>query len=506
MELVIGIDIGTASTKGVLADPGNGGEIVATARRDHAMDLPGGGRAEMDAEAVWWRDTVQVLNELAAAARDRQASIAGVCISGMGPCVVQASVRADETLVPRTPAILYGVDGRASAEIDWMNNKLSPEVILDRCGSELSSQAVGPKLKWLIDNTDGEAGDRWYGCHTYVLARLGARWSLDHHTASQCDPLYDIVAQDWATDLAEQVLPGTPLPELVWPGEVVGELSTEAAEHTGLRPGTPLVCGTVDAWAEAFSAGARRPGDLMLMYGSTLFFVNVLEDLAVRPGLWTTSGIERGTHTLAAGMSTSGSLTQWVQQLTGDAPFETLVEEAGQTPPGAEGLVTLPYFNGERSPIFDPQARGLLLGLTLRHTRGHIFRSVYEGIACGIRQITQMLATADAPAKRVFAVGGGTQAPLWTQVVSDVTGLEQIVPATTLGAAYGDALLAAIGVGLVPPETDWAVADRVIRPNPEHGDTYQKLFEIYDSLYPATKAQMHALAGFWDERAATSGD
>lgn len=489
MKLVIGIDIGTASTKGVLVDPASDGEILASTRRDHEMSLPQRGWAEMDADAVWYREIVDILGELAPQADECVGEIAGVCISGMGPCVVQA----DADLVPRTPAVLYGIDGRATREITWMTEQLGADTILERCGKELSSQAVGPKIKWLVDNTDGRADDRWYGCHTYVLARLGARWVLDHHTASQCDPLYDIAKQDWATDLAEKVLPGTPLPELVWPGDVVGEISDDAARETGVPAGTPLVCGTVDAWAEAFSAGARKPGDLMLMYGSTLFFVQFLEGMPIREGLWTTSGVERGTHTLAAGMSTSGSLTQWVQKLTGDAPFEKLVDEAGHTPPGSDGLVTLPYFAGERSPIFDPEARGMFLGLTLKHTRGHMFRSVYEGIACGIRQIVDMLSDADTPAKRVFAVGGGTQGGLWTQIVSDVTGLEQIVPATTLGASYGDALLAAIGTGLVPRETDWATADRTVRPDETHRETYEKLFAIYDSLYPATKEQMHAL-------------
>ena len=489
MKLVIGIDIGTASTKGVLVDAGAGGEIVAMTKREHEMQMPRRGWAEMDADAVWWREVVGMLTELSDEARARGQEVHGICISGMGPCVVQT----DENLVPRTPAVLYGIDGRATREITWMTEQLGDETILARCGKELSSQAVGPKIKWLINNTPGEASDRWYGCHTYVLARLGSRWVLDHHTASQCDPLYDIEKQTWAEDFAQRVLPGTPLPELVWPGDVIGELSDEAAAETGIAAGVPLVCGTVDAWAEAFSAGARKPGDLMLMYGSTLFFVQFLEGMAVRRGLWTTSGLEDGTYTLAAGMSTSGSLTQWVQKLTGDAPFEQLVDEAGHTPPGSDGLVTLPYFAGERSPVFDPEARGMFLGLTLKHTRGHMFRSVYEGIACGIRQIVDMLSDADAPAQRVFAVGGGTQGGLWTQIVGDVTGLEQIVPSTTLGASYGDALLAAIGVGLVPPETDWASADRIVRPNERHRETYEKLFSVYDSLYPATKDQMHAL-------------
>ena len=488
MSFVIGVDIGTGSTKAVLTTLD--GTVRAVARRDHAPSLPQPGWAEMDADRDWWGDVADVLAELTSMHPD--AAIAAVCVSGLGPCVVQT----DAELRPRRPAILYGVDTRATREIKEITEQLGADAILERCGKDLSSQAIGPKLAWLQREAgeDWQPQDRWFSAHTYVVARLTGEWVLDHHTASQCDPFYDIRAQDWARDWVEAVLPGLALPRLVWPSEQVGVVRGVAAAETGLAEGTPVVAGTVDAWAEAFSVGVRRPGDLMLMYGSTMFFVQVLTAPTSVSGLWTTSGVEPSSHTLAAGMATSGTITTWLQDLTGGVPFETLVAEAAAVPAGSEGLVMLPYFSGERTPIYDPLARGVIAGLTLRHGRGHLLRAAYEGIACGVRQIIGALEEAAGQPERIVAVGGGTEGGLWTQIVSDVCGLEQQVPAQTIGASYGDALLAAIGVGLVPPATDWARPDRVVRPDPSTASTYAELFQTYTELYPATRAQIHRLA------------
>lgn len=486
MNYVIGVDIGTASTKAVLTTLD--GTVKAVARRDHAPTYPQPGWAEMDAERDWWGDVADVLKELTSTG-DR---ILAVCVSGLGPCVVQT----DDDLRPSRPAILYGVDARATREITEITQRLGADAILERCGKDLSSQAIGPKLAWL----SREAGrawrpqDRWFSAHTYVVARLTGEWVLDHHTASQCDPFYDIRKQDWATDWIEEVLPGLALPRLVWPSQQVGVVHGAAAAATGLAEGTPVVAGTVDAWAEAFSVGVRRPGDLMLMYGSTMFFVQVLTAPTSVRGLWTTSGVEPSSHTLAAGMATSGTITTWLQDLTGGVPFETLVAEAAAVPAGSEGLVMLPYFSGERTPIYDPLARGVIAGLTLRHGRGHLLRAAYEGIACGVRQIVGAFEEAAGQPARIVAVGGGTQGGLWTQIVSDVCGLEQQVPAQTIGASYGDALLAAIGVGLVPADTDWARLDHTVRPDPSTATAYSTLFRTFTELYPATRRQVHRLA------------
>jgi xylulokinase len=163
----------------------------------------------------------------------------------------------------------------------------------------------------------------------------------------------------------------------------------------------------------------------------------------------------------------------------------------------------LPYFAGERTPIFDPRARGVIAGLTLRHKRGHLFRAVYEGIAFGIRQILELLDSDLTPIQRLVAVGGGTQGGLWTQIVSDVTGREQSVPEQTIGASYGDALMAAIGNELVPPETDWALTGRIVTPNPATRELYDHLYRGYCDLYPATKTWVHQLAQLQEEQAIT---
>jgi xylulokinase len=208
--------------------------------------------------------------------------------------------------------------------------------------------------------------------------------------------------------------------------------------------------------------------------------------------VWTTRGVDPGSLTVAAGMATSGSLTAWIRELVGAPPFEQLVAEAANVPPGAEGLLVLPYFAGERTPILDPRARGTITGLTLRHTRGHLYRAALEGTAFGVRHNLEALAPgADV---RAVAVGGGTKGALWTQIVTDVAGIPQTVPAETIGASYGDALLAAEGVGLIAPGSSWASAAEVVTPRPETRQVYDDLYGLYRELYPATRAIQHALA------------
>jgi xylulokinase len=491
--LTMGLDLGTASSKGVLVTPE--GSVVASAVRPHSMSMPRPGWAEVDAEAIWWADVVALASELAGRTEGRP--IAGLCVSGVGPCLLVC----DAEHLPLRPAILYGIDMRASIEIEDLTHRYGIEQIVERGGSALSSQAVGPKMLWL-QRHEPDVWSRaavWHNSHSFAVARLTGEYVLDHHTASQCDPLYDIAAFDWNHRWASEIAPGVALPRLSWPGEVVGSISSAAAAETGLSAGTPVVAGTVDAWAEAFSVGVRKPADVMLMYGSTMFVVQVLPDLQTSPLLWTTAGVEPRSYSFAAGMATSGSLTAWVQQLTGGGAFEDLVREAAATPPGADGLLVLPYFAGERTPIFDPRARGVIAGLSLRHERGHLFRAVYEGIAFGARQILELFATAGGgPVHSMVAVGGGTQGRLWTQIVSDVTGIEQRVPQETIGACYGDALLAAIGVGLVAPETDWTKDAATVRPNDHNRGVYDELFHAYETLYPATIDQVHTLADLQD--------
>jgi xylulokinase len=488
VDVLLGIDMGTGSTKGVLVDAS--GSVIASETVAHSMQLPRPGWAEVDAEGMWWREVCDISTKLMAQV-DARANLRAMCVSGVGPCLVLC----DDDVRPLRPAILYGVDTRATAEIDSLTEELGADAILDRAGTLLSSQAVGPKLEWVRRHEPDvfERATGWYGSNSYIAAKLTGEYVQDHHTASQCDPLYATREFDWNRAWAQRICGHLPLPRLVWPGDVVGTVRAEAAGATGVPAGTPVIAGTVDAYSEAFSVGVRNPGDQMLMYGSTMFLVQIIDEYHSDPALWTTAGVERRTLALAAGTSTSGSLMNWLQTITGGAPFDTLMGEALAVPPGSEGLLVLPYLAGERTPVFDPEARGVLAGLTLRHGRGHLFRAAYEGISFGIRQILERFDDAHE-ALRTVAVGGGLRSPIWAQTVSDVTGRPQLVPEQAIGASYGDALLAAIGVGLVPPDTDWTKIAREIKPDPRNRALYDDLYATWRELYPATQELVHRLA------------
>ncbi len=485
-DLVLGVDIGTSSSKGVLVRPD--GTIVATAQRAHELSLPRPGWAEHDGEAIWWADFVAIARELSA---DLGGRIAAVCASGIGPAILP--VDADGRAL--RPAILYGIDTRATQEVDELTERFGADAILARGGSLLTSQAAGPKLAWIRRHEPDvwTRMDRFHMAHSLVIERLTGEYVLDHHSASQCDPLYDMTTAGWATDWAADVVPGLALPRLAWSNEVVGRVHEEGAAATGIPEGTPVAAGTIDAWAEALSAGVRDPGDTMLMYGTTMFIVEIAEAYRPEPRLWTTQGVSAGTTTYAAGLSTSGGLTTWLSGIVGrDLP--ALIEEATQTPPGADGLVVLPYFGVARSPIFDPEARGAIFGLTLGHGRGHLFRALLEGSAYEVRHNLEVMGAAGAAPGRLIAVGGGTKSGLWTQVVSNVTGLPQVIPAVTIGASYGDAMLAGAAVGLVPADARWNLPAETLVPDARVAARYEQLYGIYRSLYPATREAAHSIA------------
>ncbi len=332
MDLLLGIDMGTGSTKGVLVD--TAGTVLASATIAHAMDLPRPGWVEVDAEATWWREVCEIANRLT---REIPAgsTLAAMCVSGVGPCLVLC----DDDLTPLRPAILYGIDTRATAEIRSLTEEFGADEIMRRAGTQLSSQAVGPKLEW-VRRHEPQVFDRatgWYGSNSYIAAKLTGEYVLDHHTASQCDPLYATSDFEWNTEWAGRICGHLPLPRLVWPAEVVGVVHAAASSQTGIAVGTPVIAGTVDAYAEAFSVGVRHPGDQMLMYGSTMFLVQIIDDYHSDRALWTTAGIERGSLALAAGTSTAGSMIGWLQSITGGASFDTLMAEASAVAAGCEG-------------------------------------------------------------------------------------------------------------------------------------------------------------------------
>ena len=488
-ELLLGVDIGSSASKGVLARPD--GTIVAVAQRPHQLSLPRPGWAEHDAEAVWWSDFTGIARELTDAARAAGGRVAAVGVSGIGPCVLPV----DEAGTPLRPAILYGIDTRAMAQVESMTARFGADAILARGGTLLTSQAGGPKLLW-IREAEPEVWARtarFHMAHSLVIERLTGEYVLDHHSASQLDPLYDMRTAGWAEDWIADTLPGIRFPRLAWSEEVVGQVHAAGETATGIPAGTPIVAGTIDAWAEALSAGVRAPGEAMLMYGTTMFLVEVTD--AIRPDerLWATQGALTGTVTYAAGLSVSGGLTAWLRDIV-ERPFEELVREAAATPPGADGLLVLPFFGAARSPIHDPDARGVILGLTLAHGRGHVYRALLEGAAYEVRHNLEVFAAAGAAPRTLAAVGGGTKGALWTQVVTDVTGQAQVIPEQTIGASYGDAWLAGVGTGMTSADRAWNPPAATVAPDATVRDRYDRLYELYRRLYPATRDLAHEAA------------
>lgn len=482
---VIGVDIGTSSSKGVLVTPS--GEIIRSAVREHVVDRPEPGRVEMSAD-VWWQEFCEIAGELT---RDCELEIVAVGVSGMGPCLLLT----DEDDAPLRPAILYGVDTRATAQIARLNSQLGETEIMRRGGSQLSSQAVAPKVLWVREHEPDvyARARRLFMPSSWLVRKLTGSYVLDVHSASQCTPLFDTATGSWNEDWAADIVGQIELPPLAWPGDVAGSLSEQAAGQTGLPAGIPVITGTIDAWSEAVSVGATEPGDLMLMYGTTMFLVNTVDTPVSTPSMWSTVGAFRGTSSLAGGMATSGAITAWLRELFGGPGYAELLREAGASGPGANGVLMLPYFAGERTPVSDPDARGIIAGLTVSHTRGDLYRAALEATAFGVRHNVEAMTAVGAPIRRVFAVGGGTQGSLWTQIVSDVTGLDQVIPRTTIGASFGAAFLAASAV-LPVSMAVWNPPAELRTARQEHAADYDALYAEYLSLYPATADISHTLA------------
>ncbi|MCF1709931.1 FGGY-family carbohydrate kinase [Tabrizicola sp. J26] len=487
MTFTLGVDIGTFESKGVIVD--DAGRIIAAASRPHEMLVPRPGWAEHRAEEDWWGDFVHIVRELLNNSQVKPEEIAAIATSAIGPCMLPV----DHQGRPLTNGVLYGVDTRASVEIADITERLGADAILARGGNALTSQSVGPKILWLRKNRPDvwKKTSKIMTSTTYLTYRLTGEMVIDHYTAANYSPLYDIAQQDWRDDLG-WICPRRMLPRLLWSTEIAGLVTAEAAAETGLAEGIPVTCGTIDAAAEAVSVGVRQPGDLMLMYGSTVFVILIADHRLTDPRLWHAPWLFPGQFSAMAGLATSGTLTHWfrdelARDLDQQTAFAVLAGEAATSPPGAKGLIVLPHFSGERTPIHDPLAKGAIFGLNLTHGRGDLYRATLEGIACATRAITDTYAEAGQPVLRVRAVGGGTKNAIWLKATSDLTGLDQTLCEVTSGAAYGDAFLARLAIGGAPAaDIDvWNPAARIV--DAAHEPAYDRLYPLYRRLYAQTK-------------------
>lgn len=505
MSYIIGIDIGTYESKGILVH--RDGTVLESESISHKLEIPQPGWAEHDAEKTWWNDTTYLAQKLLSKGkinhRINPGDIKVIGLSTIAPAVVPI----DSDGKPLRKAILYGVDVRANREIEELNRSIGKENILKNSGHYLSSQSAGPKILWIKRN-EPEVYRQTYKFLSgtgYIVYKLTGKYFIDYYTAAAFSPLLDINRLAWNEEYVQLVTDLNCLPQLAWSYEVVGEVTEEAARETGLNAGTKVINGTADALSESISVGAVKKGDLMLMYGSSTFFIQVVDKLLSSDKFWPSVHVVPDLYTVTGGTSTAGSITRWFidQWLTKDykeldEAYTYLTKLATQeSEPGSRGLITLPYFSGERTPIHDPNARGVFFGLTLKNSIGDIYRSILEGIGYSIRDNLEEMKRKGVVANRVVAIGGGIKNEVWLQSVSNICRIKQLLPKIRYGASYGDAFLAALGMEWYSrlDEIDkWIDYINAIDPEYHISNIYDDYYKVYKRLYKQTKEEMYQMS------------
>jgi xylulokinase len=489
-ECFLGIDIGTGSSKGAIVDIS--GNVLCQASIPHEMSMPQPGWYEQDADRIWWGDCRLICRKLLDDLPQPAESIKAMAVSTIGPCVLPL----DKEGRPLRPGILYGIDIRAEKEIREIEEKLGKEVIFAKTGQDLSSQSCCPKMLWIQKNEPQvwEKTAKIVTASGYLTYRLTGRFTQDIYTAIGFAPVFDIKEKAWDRPLAGLITEMDKLPELLWSTQVAGELTREAAELTGLPVGLPVVAGTTDAAAEALGAGVEKSGDMMMMYGSSNFFILKTETLRPVHAFWASNFLEPGSYVLTGGMSTVGSMFKWFGETfpgRSVAQWEALARESA---PGAGGITCLPYFAGERTPLHDPAAKGVFFGMSLSSTPGDVYRSLQEAVGYGIRHNIEEMQKAGARADRILAIGGASESRRLMQIITDITGCPQSLPRQKLGACYGDAFLGAVGSNYfssIDEINKWVDMEEEVTPNKMAKAIYDEGYERYRELYDSTR---HLLA------------
>lgn len=490
-DYLLGLDIGTTSTKGILLHPEAG--ITATAEAEATLTSPQAGWAEAD-PGQWWANVATVSRACLAQAGVRPDEVAGIGVSGMLPTVILLD-KAGRALYPS----IQQNDARAVHEIDHLRGLTDADDVLARTGSPITQQSVGPTILWLQAHQEEVMNQAAHlmGSYDYIVYRMTGAFSCERNWALESG-LFDLYRQDWDENLLTlSRIERDWLGEVHWPSDLVGQLNGQAAAQTGLREGTPVVAGSADMIASAFSAGLKSPGDMLIKLGGAGDILYCLDEPMVDPRLYLDYHVEPGKYLINGCMAASGSILKWFKGEFGSGlDFPALDAEGETVPPGSGGLILLPYFLGEKTPLNDPLARGVFFGLTLHHTRAHLYRAILEGIAYGFMHHLVVLAERGLGARRARVTNGGARSKLWKRITADVLGLPLEQVADHPGSSLGTAFVAGMGVGLF---TEWGQIERfikideVIEPDPGAQARYERLFPIYREVYESLKDQFPLL-------------
>lgn len=494
MAHFLGMDISTTATKALLID--EKGQVVGVASSSYPYDTPRPLWSEQD-PSLWWEATIFSIRQVLTETGINPQSVAGIGLTGQ----MHGLVLLDENGEVLRPAILWN-DQRTGAQCDEIRRRLGKERLIQITGNDALTGFTAPKILWVQQNEP----EIWARARhillpkDYVRYRLTGEYAMDKADGAGTI-LFDLKERQWSPEvLAALDIPPAYLPPTYEGTEITAYLSPAAANVLGLPSGIPVVGGGGDQSAGAVGTGTVRQGVVSLSLGTSGVVFASTDTAVVEPkgrlhafchavpGKW---------HLMGVMLSAGGSLRWFRDVFAPTTDYDALLEPAKGVLPGSEGLLFLPYLTGERTPHPDPLARGAFVGLTVRHTFAHLTRSVLEGVAFGLRDSFELMKSVGlGDVRQVRVTGGGAQSPLWRQILADVLGAEMATVNTAEGAAYGAALLAAVGAGAFPSVE--AACDAAIQvtgvtsPGPAQAD-YERLYARYRELYPALRPTFHAV-------------
>jgi xylulokinase len=486
VTLALGLDVSTTATKAILVD--DAGAVRGIGSAEYGYETPRPFWSEQD-PALWWTATGSAVRAALSAAGTAGDAVRAIGLTGQ----MHGAVLLDAADRPLRPAILWN-DQRTGAECDAIRAAIGAERLVEITGNDAITGLTAPKLLWVRSHEP----DVWARAASVLLPKDYVRLQLTGtHALDKADGsgtgLFDLAARGWSPEVlaALELDPGLFPPTLEGP-EVTGTLTATAAAATGLKAGTPVVAGAGDQAANAVGVGALDPGVVALSLGTSgVVFAATDRPIVEARGRVHAfcHAIPERWHLMSVMLSAAGSLRWFRDALAPGVAFDELVGEAATVPAGSEGLWFLPYLTGERSPHPDPLARGAFIGLTVGHHRRHLVRALLEGVAFGLRDGLDLMVGAGMPLPdQIRASGGGVASPLWRQILADVLGTEIAGVATTEGAAFGAALLAAPTAGLTGSVAEAAEAFVRVTPQAQPGpeaDAYAERHALYRELYPA---------------------
>lgn len=487
---MLGLDIGTTGARAVAVD--ESGRLRASASAQFELSMPRPGWAEQD-PGLWWQASRQVLGEVAAAC---EGEVVGLGLGGQ----MHGSVFLDSSGEVIRPALLWN-DQRTLRQCEEITEAIGAARLLEVAGNPALTGFQAPKILWLRE----EEPEAYARVRHVLLPKDYVRYLLAGELATDVSDasgtlLLDVRRRDWSGELLAALgLPAEWFPEVFESTNEAGRVGSSVARELGLPAELPVAAGAGDNAAAAVGIGVIREGIASSSIGTSGVLFAHCDAFTPDPlGRIHAFGhaVPSAYHVMGVTLAAGASLAWWRSVLADGSSYDDLAKLAAEVPPGSEGLVFLPYLFGERSPHLDPQARGAFVGLSARHTKGHLTRAVMEGVVFSLRQSLDIVRELGVPIEEIRAIGGGAKSPVWLQLQADIYGVPVKKMTVDEGPAYGAALLAGVAAGVF---TDVADACRsvkvshVVEPNPQVVQVYEDVYAAYRELYGPLKPWMHQM-------------